>query len=114
MGKTAERESWLPSPKIAPSMLSSDFANLASEAKFMLESGADWLHMDVMVKWCSIWKFLACHYVPAVIEPIGFAAAGWVSGGSRIKLCALRAGHFTPSFATEKNCSCVSSIVSLF
>ncbi len=36
-------------PKIAPSMLSSDFANLAGEAKRMLDCGADWLHMDVMV-----------------------------------------------------------------
>ncbi|KAH1128696.1 hypothetical protein J1N35_000074 [Gossypium stocksii] len=34
--------------KIAPSMLSSDFANLASEAKRMLDFGADWLHMDIM------------------------------------------------------------------
>ena len=38
-------------PKIAPSMLSSDFANLAGEAKRMLDAGADWLHMDVMVRW---------------------------------------------------------------
>ncbi|XP_028772448.1 ribulose-phosphate 3-epimerase, cytoplasmic isoform [Neltuma alba] len=35
-------------PKIAPSMLSSDFANLASEAARMLKDGADWLHMDIM------------------------------------------------------------------
>ncbi|KAL1077383.1 hypothetical protein V6Z11_D10G091800 [Gossypium hirsutum] len=35
-------------PKIAPSMLSSDFANLASEAKRMLDFVADWLHMDIM------------------------------------------------------------------
>ncbi|XP_054790239.1 ribulose-phosphate 3-epimerase, cytoplasmic isoform-like [Prosopis cineraria] len=35
-------------PKIAPSMLSSDFANLASEAHRMLNDGADWLHMDIM------------------------------------------------------------------
>ncbi|XP_078175399.1 ribulose-phosphate 3-epimerase, cytoplasmic isoform-like [Carex rostrata] len=34
--------------KIAPSMLSSDFANLASEAERMLQFGADWLHMDIM------------------------------------------------------------------
>lgn len=34
--------------KIAPSMLSSDFANLASEADRMLRCGADWLHMDIM------------------------------------------------------------------
>eukprot|EP00250_Pteridium_aquilinum_P024119 c2843_g1_i1 orf=287-985(+) len=37
-----------PSAKIAPSMLSSDFANLAAEAKRMLDCGADWLHMDIM------------------------------------------------------------------
>jgi ribulose-phosphate 3-epimerase len=36
--------------KIAPSMLSSDFANLASEAQRMLDCGADWLHMDIMVR----------------------------------------------------------------
>ncbi|XP_057983566.1 ribulose-phosphate 3-epimerase, cytoplasmic isoform isoform X3 [Malania oleifera] len=35
-------------PKIAPSMLSSDFSNLASEAERMLNCGADWLHMDIM------------------------------------------------------------------
>jgi ribulose-phosphate 3-epimerase len=37
-----------PKAIICPSMLSSDFANLASEAKRMMDSGADWLHMDVM------------------------------------------------------------------
>ncbi|CAI0456904.1 unnamed protein product [Linum tenue] len=40
--------------KIAPSMLSSDFSNLATEAQRMLDCGADWLHMDIM---CS-------HFVP--------------------------------------------------
>lgn len=29
-------------------MLSSDFANLATEAKRMVDCGADWLHMDIM------------------------------------------------------------------
>jgi hypothetical protein len=38
------------SAKIAPSMLSSDFANLASEAERMVRLGADWLHMDIMVR----------------------------------------------------------------
>jgi len=33
---------------IAPSMLSCDFARLESEAKLMIDYGADWLHMDVM------------------------------------------------------------------
>jgi hypothetical protein len=31
-------------------MLSSDFANLAAEAARMAAEGADWLHMDVMVR----------------------------------------------------------------
>lgn len=38
----------MPSAKIAPSMLSSDFANMALEAKRMVDLGADYLHMDVM------------------------------------------------------------------
>lgn len=38
----------MPKAKIAPSMLSSDFANLASEAHRMIQCGADWLHMDIM------------------------------------------------------------------
>jgi len=46
MGENVEMK--LPGVKIAPSMLSSDFANLASEAKFIQECGADWLHMDIM------------------------------------------------------------------
>lgn len=37
-----------PKAIICPSMLSCDFANMASEAKRMAEAGADWLHMDVM------------------------------------------------------------------
>lgn len=31
-------------------MLSADFARLAEEAKRMVDCGADWLHMDVMVR----------------------------------------------------------------
>lgn len=34
---------------IAPSLLNSDFARLEEEARAMIENGADWLHMDVMV-----------------------------------------------------------------
>jgi len=33
---------------IAPSILASDFGNLASEADRMLKAGADWLHVDHM------------------------------------------------------------------
>jgi ribulose-phosphate 3-epimerase len=33
---------------VAPSMLSSDFADLKGELKSMKESGADWIHWDVM------------------------------------------------------------------
>ncbi|KAL2898652.1 Ribulose-phosphate 3-epimerase cytoplasmic isoform [Bienertia sinuspersici] len=73
--------------KIAPSMLSSDFANLASEAQRMLHSGADWLHMDIMAlcpksyNWCSSYReaYLDCHLMVtnplAYVEPFGKAGA---------------------------------------
>lgn len=34
--------------KIAPSILSADLANLASEVREVAEGGADWIHVDVM------------------------------------------------------------------
>lgn len=37
-----------PSAIIAPSLLSADLANLATDAQQMLDMGADWLHMDIM------------------------------------------------------------------
>lgn len=33
---------------IAPSILASDFSHLAGEVKAVVESGADWVHLDVM------------------------------------------------------------------
>ena len=33
---------------IAPSILSADFARLGEESKAVLDSGADWIHFDVM------------------------------------------------------------------
>ncbi|KAF8104100.1 hypothetical protein N665_0179s0009 [Sinapis alba] len=52
------------SPKIAPSMLSSDFANLAAEAKRMIDLGADWLHMDIMILGCITQCYSSRHFVP--------------------------------------------------
>ncbi|MCL7049239.1 hypothetical protein MKW94_000944 [Papaver nudicaule] len=60
--------------KIAPSMLSSDFANLASEAEKMIKFGADWLHMDIMDG-----AYLDCHLMVTnpldYVEPLGKAGA---------------------------------------
>lgn len=53
----------VPGAKIAPSMLSSDFANLASEAKFIQQCGADWLHMDIMVSSLNSWWVISENWV---------------------------------------------------
>ncbi len=36
------------SVKVAPSLLSADFARLGEQAQAVLEAGADWLHLDAM------------------------------------------------------------------
>jgi ribulose-phosphate 3-epimerase len=36
------------SPKLAPSILSADFANFGAEIRAIEEQGADWVHVDVM------------------------------------------------------------------
>ena len=35
-------------PKIAPSILASDFAKIGEEVRAMTDAGADWIHVDVM------------------------------------------------------------------
>jgi ribulose-phosphate 3-epimerase len=38
----------MPPPKIAPSLLSADFARLGEEVRAIDSAGADWIHVDVM------------------------------------------------------------------
>ena len=38
----------MPQYRIAPSILSADFARLGEEVRGVIDAGADWIHFDVM------------------------------------------------------------------
>ncbi|KAI3478591.1 hypothetical protein L1887_59436 [Cichorium endivia] len=64
----------MPATKIAPSVLASDLGNLNCECKRMMDSGADWLHMDIMDG----------HFVPNIVMGATRRRLGLKSGPQHI------------------------------
>ena len=81
----------LPPARIAPSILSADFARLGEEVKNVLAAGADWIHFDVMDN----------HYVPNLtIGPMGCEAIRpFVDGPIDVHLMVEPVDAIVPMFA---------------
>ena len=61
--------------RIAPSILSADFARLGEEVRDVAAAGADWIHFDVMDN----------HYVPnLMIEPVDALVPSFIEAGADI------------------------------
>lgn len=71
--------------KIGPSLLASDLADLANESKRVIDAGADYLHLDIMV--CA----RAAPKCPAASTPLFSGAC------SRGPVRFLQDGHFVPN-----------------
>ncbi|KAI9445099.1 Ribulose-phosphate 3-epimerase [Lactarius indigo] len=64
----------MPSTIIAPSVLASDFGQLAAECKRMIKGGAQWLHMGALIG-----GEYTCHFVPNIT--VGAPVLACVSKG---------------------------------
>lgn len=80
---------------IAPSMLASDFASLATEAESIVRSGADWLHMDVMVS-LPIRRRMPTEASQLLHE---LSACSCSRGGRDSGFVVLQDGHFVPNLS---------------